>query len=525
MTARTSGARGALSSAVREAERLAELVVAAPGGPKHQVFAPFTGELIGEIPLSTEHDVDIAFASARAAQSVWASTSIRHRASVLRRIADMVFKHREELMDLVQLETGKSRHDALEEVVDVLLTATHYANRGPRMLRPKRRRGVYPVLTQTYELHHPVGVVGVIAPWNYPLTLSISDALPALLAGNSVVLKPDYQTTLIALRCLELMHAAGLPEGVFRIVAGDGPTVGSMVVDRADFVMFTGSSATGRLVAGRCGERLIGCSMELGGKNAMLVRADADVARAAEIAQRACFSNSGQLCISMERMYVHRDVADEFIPAFLERVRSMRLRPGVGWGSDMGSLISQRQLDTVVSHVDQAVEAGARVLAGGRARPDLGPFFYEPTVLTDVDESMVLCRTETFGPVVSIYVVDSDAEMIEKANDTVYGLNASVLTRDIGRGREIASQLRAGTVNVNEGFGSAWASTGAPMGGMGQSGVGRRHGMQGLMKYTEPQTIAVQRVIGFGAPGGMEDERWMNLLLKGVRLMTKARIN
>jgi succinate-semialdehyde dehydrogenase/glutarate-semialdehyde dehydrogenase len=306
-----------------------------------------------------------------------------------------------------------------------------------------------------------------------------------------------------------------------RVVTGDGPVVGPMVIERVDYVMFTGSTRVGRDVAGRCGERLIGCSLELGGKNAMIVRADADVDRAAEIAVRASFANSGQLCISMERIYVHADVMTEFAEAFAERTRGLRMKPGVGWGADMGSLISARQRDRVLAHIDDAVARGATVVAGGRARPDIGPFYVEPTILTGVTDGMALCSEETFGPVVALYPVSSDEEAIARANDTSYGLNAAIITRDTVVGRAMAVQIKAGTVNINEGYGPAWATTRSPMGGMGDSGLGRRHGDEGLLKYTESQTVATQRLLGFGAQFGLSDEQWLGGLVSAIGVMKR----
>jgi succinate-semialdehyde dehydrogenase/glutarate-semialdehyde dehydrogenase len=400
----------------------------------------------------------------------------------------------------------------MEELLDVCLTARHYARDAARLLRPRRHRGVFPLVVGVTQYQQPKGVVGFLAPWNYPLTLAVSDALPALMAGNTALVKPDIQTTLTALWVVDLLVQAGLPRDVIRVVPGDGPVVGPLVIDRVDYVMFTGSTRVGREVASRCGERLIGCSLELGGKNAMIVRADADAERAAEIAARACFSNAGQLCISMERIYVHDSLYDDFARAFAARVDGMTLQAGVGWASDMGSLISEKQLVRVQQHVDDAVTRGARVLAGGKARPDVGPYFFAPTVLDGVTDDMILCDEETFGPVVALYRVHSDEEAIRRANDTAYGLNAAVVTRDRRQGRTIARRLQAGTVNVNEGYGPAWGSTRAPMGGMGASGLGRRHGDEGLLKYTESQTVAVQRMLGFGPHFGWDDERWMTTM-------------
>ncbi len=505
----------------RRLARLTAHVVAGPNAKTYTDYAPFTGEPLAELPESSVDDVEVAFASARAAQRAWAQVPAEDRAAVFLRFHDLVLARRDEALDLIGLESGKARAHANEEVLDVAITCRYYARRGPGLLRPQRRAGGLPLLTKTTELRHPKGVVGVISPWNYPLTLAVSDAIPALIAGNAVVLKPDSATALTALWAVDLLMEAGLPEGILKVVLGDGPVIGPAVVDGSDYIMFTGSTRVGREVAARCGQRLIGASMELGGKNAMIVCPDASVDKAAEIAVRASYANTGQLCISMERIYVVEPLYQAFVDAFVERVNAMRVGPGLVWGVDMGSLISQKQLDTVVAHVSDAVEAGAQVLAGGRARPDLGPYFFEPTVLADVHDEMLVCRNETFGPVVSVYPVASVQEAMEAANDTDYGLNASVITKNARSGERIAAELRAGTVNVNEGYAAAWGSIDAPMGGMGQSGIGRRHGAEGLLKYTEPQTVAVQRIAGFGTPPGVTDEQWAAGLVRSVQLMKK----
>jgi len=490
-------------------------------GRAFEVRSPIDGGVIADVPVSDPSDVTEAFGVARRAQRQWAALPLQERNRIILRFHDLVLEHRDEGLDIVQWETGKARKDALEDLLDVCVTARHYARDSARLLRPRRVRSPFPGMISVTRYQHPKGVVGIIAPWNYPLTLAVSDAIPALLAGNTVVVKPDTQTTLTALWVLRLLHLAGLPSGVLSVVAGDGAELGPVIVDNADFVMFTGSTRVGRLIAEQCGRRLIGCSLELGGKNALIVRADADVERASEVAVRAVYANSGQLCIAMERIYVHRDIYDRFVPRFVERVKAMRVRVMVGWGSDMGSLISARQLHTVQSHVEDAVAKGATVLAGGRPRPDLGPYVFEPTVLADVTEDMIVCRHETFGPVVSIYPIDSDDQAIARANDSDYGLNASVLTSDLRVGRQMAARIHAGTVNVNEGYAPAWAATRAPMGGMRDSGLGRRHGDEGLLKYTESQTVGVQRILGFGPPFGWSDRRWGDSLTLTVKAMKK----
>jgi succinate-semialdehyde dehydrogenase/glutarate-semialdehyde dehydrogenase len=504
-------------------ELLARLAVR-PGARTREVIAPLTGERLFDLPLADEQDVDAAVATLRTAQRAWAARPLKDRCAVMLRFHDLVLERREIGLDIVQWETGKSRRDAMEELIDVALNARHYARDARRLLKPRRHRGALPVAVGVVQVQHPKGIIGVLAPWNYPLTLAASDAVPALVAGNAVLLKPDVQTTLTAAWVIGLMFEAGLPTDVLQIVPGEGPEVGPLVIDRVDYVMFTGSTRVGREVASRCGERLVGCSLELGGKNAMIVRADADVTRAAEIATRASFANSGQLCISMERIYVHESVFTAFVAAFAEKVRSLTFSSGIGWTGTVGSLIAQRQVERVQSHVDDAVAHGATVVVGGGARPDIGPYFFEPTVLTGVTDDMILCAEETFGPVVAVYPVASDEEALTRVNDSAYGLNAVVVTRDAAAGRTIAARIHAGTVNINEAFGPSWGSTRSPMGGMGDSGLGRRHGDEGLLKYTESQTIATQRFLGFDAQFGMTDEKWLNTLAGALSVMKKVGI-
>ncbi|HEY4993800.1 MAG TPA: succinic semialdehyde dehydrogenase [Nakamurella sp.] len=501
--------------------RLLRHAVVGPAAERATTVAPFTGRPAASLPLSTQDDVEAAFATARSAQRAWALRSPRQRARVLLRFHDLLLDRRAEGLDIAQIETGKARRDAFEELLDCALNARHYGRVGPGLLAPDRRLGVFLALTRTVEHHHPKGVVGVIAPWNYPITLAVSDALPALLAGNAVVLRPDSQTTVTALWVVDLLYRAGLPDGLLPVVIGAGATVGAWVIDRADYVMFTGSTRVGRGVGARCGERLIGCSLELGGKNALVVRADADIVRAAAIAERACFANSGQLCVGTERLYVHEAIADEFLAAFLARVGRLRPLPRVGWGAGLGSLISARQRDAVLRHIDDAVAKGAELLAGGYALPAVGPFYVAPTVLRGVTPDMLVCRDETFGPVVSVYTFGTDDEAVAMANDSEFGLNASVLTGDTRAGRAMAVRIQAGTVNVNEAYGSTWGSTAAPMGGMKASGLGRRHGVEGLLKYTESQTVSVQLVQGFGAPLRRTDEQWASILTAGARVLKR----
>ena len=476
-----------------ETDRLAgRIAVPGEGRERHTVTSPLTGDVVGEVPVGTADDVAAAVARAREAQRGWAARPVRERAAVLLRYHDLVLDRQDELMDVIQAENGKARVWAFEEIMDQAVTARYYARLAPRALKPQRRLSAMPGLVSTREHHVPKGVIGVISPWNYPLVLAVSDALAALVAGNGIVIKPDSQTPFTALRAFELLEEAGLPEGLVQVVTGPGRSVGTAIIAAADYMMFTGSTATGRAVARQAGERLIGMSAELGGKNAMVITGDVDLDRAVEGATVGSFANTGQLCISIERIYVEAPVADAFAARFAARAAALTLGAEQAYGPEVGALASQDQLDKVRAHVDDALAKGARLLAGGRHRPDVGPLFYEPTVLTDVTPDMDLYRDETFGPVVAVYPVASDDEAVAQVNDTEYGLNASVYCGDTARGRAIAGRILAGTVNVNDGYASAWASLDAPMGGMKASGVGRRHGRDGLLKYTESRTVAVR---------------------------------
>jgi succinate-semialdehyde dehydrogenase / glutarate-semialdehyde dehydrogenase len=501
-------------------DRLTERVVSS--GATTTARTPFTGAPLVELPISSAADVATAYERARAAQRDWAALPPGERAKPFIRFHNKVLNRREEILDIIQLETGKARRHAFEEVLDAAGCSLHYARRAPDLLKPRRRQGTLPGATQTTELRHPKGVIGLISPWNYPLALSAPDAIPALLAGNAIVHKPDMQTSLSTLWALDLLIECGMPAGIWQVVTGDPAEIGDPIIAGADYLSFTGSTRGGRAIAEKAAGRLIGYSLELGGKNPMIVLDDVDVDKAARGAIRACFSNAGQLCISIERMYVHDKIFDRFSERFTELVRNMRL--GDGYDADMGSLTSQRQLDTVMRHVDEAVEKGARVLTGARPRPEAGPYFYEPTVLSDVRDDMELCRSETFGPVVSLYRFVSDDEAIALANDTDYGLNASIWTGDRKRGRALATRVKAGTVNVNEGYASAYSSYDAPMGGMKNSGVGRRHGSEGLLKYTEVQTVASQRWFGFEPVGRMSYERYAAMLSRSMKAMKRLRL-
>jgi len=524
---RTQGALFGTEWTRQELNRLAGLVGGtedvATDRDKLAVTYPVTGAEIGDIPLLTADDIQRAVERSKAAASEWQELSPDERAEIFDRFAALVENHRQELLDLIQLETGKARQHAVEEFIDVPMTANYYAEKGPALLADERREGAVPVITRTEVVSDPVGVVGVISPWNYPFNLAMTDLLPALMAGNSVVLKPDEKTPFVALRLVELLIQAGVPEDVCLVVTGEGPVVGSALVDLVEYITFTGSSETGRLVAEQAGRNLIDCSMELGGKNPMLVLGDADIDMAARGAVQGCFTNAGQLCLSMERIYVDERVFEEFLEAFIAETEKLTLGGNFDYTADVGSLIDEPQLERVANHVEDARERGATVHTGGTNRPDIGPLFYEPTILTDVPaESLPACE-ETFGPVVRVEPVSSTEAAIDAANDTNYGLNASVWTADRRRGHEVARQVTSGTVCVNDAYATGWASLDAPMGGVGDSGIGRRHGPEGLKRYVEPKTIASSTLGPMNAPPAVPDSVFARGMMRSTQLLRKVK--
>jgi succinate-semialdehyde dehydrogenase/glutarate-semialdehyde dehydrogenase len=501
--------------------RLVEDVVVGSSAGTTAIHAPVTGEVIVELPQSAPGDVRLAFQKARAAQPAWAARPVGERAAVLRRMHDLLFDNEPHLLNLVQIETGKARLHAYEELAGSAAALRHYAKAAPGYLKRRRKPGILPGLTKVSEVRHPKGVVGLITPWNYPLALVAMDIAPALVAGNAVVHKPDNATTLTALYLRQFAVRAGLPQDVWQIVTGEGPVTGPAVVDHADYVAFTGSTRTGRQVAQQAGGRLIGCSLELGGKNSMIVFDDADLEKAVQGALRGCFSSAGQLCVSFERIYVHYSMHDQFVERFVTETKALRLGGGLDYSADIGSLASTRQLETVTMHVEDARAKGAKVLAGGRRRPDVGSLFYEPTILAGVTPTMTVYAEETFGPVVSVYGFKNEAEVLDAANDTPYGLNAAVWTRDAKRAREAALRLHSGMVNVNEAYAAAFGSVAAAIGGMGDSGLGRRNGAEGIQRYTEVQTIARQTILPIAPWFGEPAERFTKQLTFSLRMLKR----
>jgi succinate-semialdehyde dehydrogenase / glutarate-semialdehyde dehydrogenase len=460
------------------------------GAATASIIAPFTGEVLYELPQSSAADVKDAVAAARVAQIAWQQAGFAHRRKVLLKAHDALLAHSDELLNAVQSESGKTRGQAFEELFQGASVTRYYALSAKRVLKTRARRAGIPLVLKTHVGYKPKGIVGIVTPWNYPLSLALMDVVPALAAGNGVVEKVDNQGALSGLAARRAFVEAGLPAALWAIVAGDGDEVGNAVVDNADYVCFTGSTATGKRVAERAAKTLTGVSLELGGKNPMIVLDDVNPAKAAANVVYSCFSAMGQLCVSIERIYVQRNVADAFTTAFVERVKALKQGPAFDFSTDVGSLTTAAQLDRVETHVSDARKKGATFLTGGKARPDLGPLFYEPTVLTNVTPDMACAANETFGPVVAIHVFDSVDDAVRDANASEFGLNASVFSGSVRRARKIADRIDAGSVNINEGYRATFGSVDAPMGGMKQSGLGRRNGPEGILRFAEARTVA-----------------------------------
>lgn len=503
-----------------DSARVGELtaLVRSTSGETRTLRAPFTDEPIAEIPASSLDDVDAAFNAAHVAQAAWAQTSLRTRKRILLKFHDLLLGHQDELMDLIQLEGGKSRRDAFVEVLHTAMTARFYARRLRRQLKPKGRSGMVPGVVSVRVNHVPKGVVGIISPWNYPLTMAIPDGLAAVAAGNAIVQKPDSQSPLTALAAVQLLRQAGLPDDVWQVVSGSGSVVGSAIIDQADYICFTGSTATGIGVAKQASDRLVTASLELGGKNPMIVLPGADVEKAAAGAVHACFHGAGQTCVSIERMYVHDSLYDDFKKAFARNAGALALGPSFDWDADMGSLVSAAQLEGVVKHIEDAVNNGATVVSGGKARPDLGPFFHEPTILEGVTDAAEVAACETFGPLVSLYPYTDVDDAVSLANSGEYGLNASIWGPE-RHAKRLAPRIKAGTVNVNDGFMASFGSIDAPMGGMRKSGTGRRQGAEGILRYTEPQSVAAQRLMPAMGPEAIPFGTRRKLFTSAMKLM------
>jgi succinate-semialdehyde dehydrogenase / glutarate-semialdehyde dehydrogenase len=484
-----------------------------------EIRNPATGEPAGSVERTSLDAIGGLVVSARRAQKTWGGLPFAARARVIQRFHDLAIDRADEVLDAIQSETGKSRRDALAELITVAGTARYYLAHGESFLAAKRRRGALPLLTYSSLEHHPHGVVGLIAPWNYPFLLSIGDAIPALLAGNAVLLKPSELTPLSAVLGKALLQSSGLDEDLLGIVQG-GPEAGTELLRHVDYAGFTGSSGNGRKVAVAAAERLIPFSLELGGKNPMIVLKDAPLEQAAEGLVAGAFSNAGQTCISIERVYVESAVFDRFARAVADRTNALKLGWSRSFDMDIGSMIHPAHAAKVQQTIESAIQAGASVVAGAKRRSDLGPSFVEPTVLSQVDRRAPIAVEETFGPVVSLHRVESREEAIALANDSQYGLNASVWAGGAAPAMEIARRLEAGSVAINSTL-MIYNAFDLPMGGVKQSGIGRRHAEHGILRYTQARSIVRSFEAGGGYDsmlGRIRSEKMAAAMLKLVRL-------
>jgi succinate-semialdehyde dehydrogenase/glutarate-semialdehyde dehydrogenase len=476
--------------------------------------SPISGHASAEVDVQGPTQVAACVDRARRAQAEWGALPVESRARVLARANQALLDLQEEFAEVIRRETGKPLLEALAMEIAPSLDLLHYwARRAPRVLADES----LPLhLLKTKKLrvsYRPRGVVGVISPWNFPFLLSLMSTTQALVAGNAVVLKPSEWTTQSGLLVSELFQAADLPEGLLQFVTGDGETGAALVEAGVDLMCFTGSVATGRRVAEACGRQLVPAILELGGNDPMIVCADADLERAAAGAVYSAFANSGQVCLSSERVYVIDEVADAFTRKVLERVAE--LRQGESGEVDIGPLTLASQRAVVERHIEDAVSKGARVLAGGRRNPNCGELFFEPTVISDVHHGMSVMCEETFGPVLPIMRVRDEDEALRLANDSGLGLSASVWTRDKQKGIELAKRLRCGSAVINDCFVN-FAMPEAPFGGRLDSGLGVISGEVGLRSFCHPQSIAVDRF------GWKREYFWFPYTARKVRALKRA---
>lgn len=466
----------------------------ASGKQEFAVENPATGEVIAHCPDLGAADIAAMARRGREVQPAWDALGFEGRGRILRRMQKWVIDHQDEIISVIRSETGKTYEDALIAEISYGAAAFGFwAANAPKYLADEKVKSSA-VLVKGKKLmlrHKPLGLIGVIGPWNYPLTNSFGDCIPALAAGNSVILKPSEITPLTSLKLAEGLRECGIPEGVFQVATGLGAT-GAALVDEVDMIMFTGSTATGKKVMQKAAETLTPVSLELGGKDPMIVLADADVERAANTALYYGMFNGGQTCISVERVYVEEPVYDEFVAKVTEKARALRQGDGPSGSVDVGSMTFPPQVDIVERHVEDAKAKGARVLVGGSRGTHDGGYWYEPTVLVDVDHTMSAMMEETFGPTLPIMKVRDEEEAIKMANDSPYGLGASVFGKDTRHAEAVARRVEAGAVCVNDAL-INYSALELPMGGVKASGIGSRHGAGGIRKFTQQQAILVTR--------------------------------
>ena len=447
---------------------------------------PATGHWLADVPCVAPEGVPALVIKARQAQVAWGQKSVVERARAMRRVAAVLSERAASLADVVSAETGKPVVEAmLHEVFNVAHLANYFGKRAPRILRDQAIPLSMFMHRRSFLHYVPRGVIGVISPWNFPLSLPLGESVMALCAGNAVVLKPSEQTPLTALEVPTILAAADIDPDLVQVAVGHGDVGAALVGAGVDMIHFTGSVATGRKIATACGERLLPCVLELGGKDAAIVLEDADIEHAARTLVFGAFLNAGQACASVERVYAMEGVYEPLVKRLVELTQALRSGDGGQEDVDVGPMIVDTQLDIVRRQVDEAKAAGATIRCGGEAP---GGLFYRPTVVTDVTDDMRLCSDETFGPVMPVAKVGSVDEAIRRANDTIYGLSAYVFTRNKARGLEVARRLRAGTVDVNDVL-FTHAAPETPWGGVKASGIGHTHADSGLRHLCEARHV------------------------------------
>jgi succinate-semialdehyde dehydrogenase/glutarate-semialdehyde dehydrogenase len=452
--------------------------------PTLPAIDPATGLAFAESAITPLEDVQSAVQTARVAQREWAARPFRERKAIIAGFQRLLFQRRQEAAELITRENGKPLGEALLTDIAVTLDlARYYLDHAESILRPRRiPHGNVAFLGKRGRLHwEPLGVIAVISPWNYPLLLPFGELLPSLLSGNAVILKPSEFTTRTAAFGVALLHEAGVPPVICQLVVGAGDVGAALIAAGPDKIFFTGSARTGRKVAVAAAERLIPVSLELGGSDACIVLADADLDRAASGAIWARFTNGGQTCVAAKRVIVERSVYDRFVAMLIQKVGQLELGTGMRPGVDMGPMIRESQLLELERQVASAVSAGANVRIGGRRRPELGPTFYEPTVITDLPLNSPLWREEVFGPVMPVVPAADAEDALRIANDSSHGLSGSIWTGDRARGIRLARRIEAGAVLVNDATCHVGIAE-VPHGGEKESGLGRTHGEIGLLE-------------------------------------------
>lgn len=456
-------------------------------------YNPATGEVSEQIPKTLPLDLPGIVANARAAQEMWRETSINQRRALLARLKQTLLAARNDLAAIVVRESGKPHVEALFSDVFVSLdTAAYYEANLAKLLQPERvpHHSSAAKLKSGRLFYEPLGVIGIVSSWNYPLAIPMGQIIAAIASGNTVVCKTSEFTPKCGATIQEMFDRSGFPKSVVTIVQGGGEIGQALIDARPDKVLFTGSVSTGRRVAEACAKHLIPSVLELGGKDAMLVLADANLDVASSAALWGSFTNCGQVCLSVERLFVERGISEKFLQLCVEKTKSLRIGNGADRSTDVGPLIRPQHIQRMKDLLADAVSRGAQILCGGNARPDLGPCFFEPTVVAGVDSSMRLFQEETFGPILAVQIVENADEAICHANDSPFTLAASVWTSDNARGKSIASRLRAGAVMVNDAI-SYFAIAEAPHGGCNASGWGRSHGRAGFLELVQPKYIDV----------------------------------